>query len=196
MKKPTSIYLVFGEDGFLVEQGLGRLLAHLKSEAGEDLAIDMVDCKEAGPAGAIEEVLAPSLFSVNKVTVLKYFQLTGQSKMARELEAFVSTGLAPGQFLVLVPDKVDKRLRIVKAIDKAGGLSEALSMRRRAHEMGFSVMVGCMVSTSLAMAPAVLLAQEAEFIDLDGPLILAKDRPHGLAYSTSIVSPPSRLLWG
>lgn len=81
-------------------------------------------------------------------------------------------------------------------LDKAGGLTEALAMRERAHELGFSVMVGCMVGTSLAMAPAILLAQEAEFVDLDGPLILDRDRANGLAYSTSMVSPPSPELWG
>ncbi|MFZ1813080.1 MAG: N-acetyl-D-Glu racemase DgcA [Rhizobiaceae bacterium] len=81
-------------------------------------------------------------------------------------------------------------------LDKAGGLSEALEMRNRAHELGFSVMVGCMVSTSLAMAPALLLAQQAEFVDLDGPLILDRDRADGLSYSTSLVSPPSPRLWG
>jgi L-alanine-DL-glutamate epimerase-like enolase superfamily enzyme len=69
-------------------------------------------------------------------------------------------------------------------------------MKRKAREMGFTVMIGCMVGTSLAMAPAVLLAQDAEFIDLDGPLILEKDRHHGLSYSGSIVSPPSPQLWG
>lgn len=81
-------------------------------------------------------------------------------------------------------------------LDKAGGLTEALAMREKAHALGFSVMVGCMVGTSLAMAPAILLAQEAEFVDLDGPLILAGDRRHGLAYSTTVVSPPERALWG
>lgn len=81
-------------------------------------------------------------------------------------------------------------------LDKAGGLTEALAMREKAHELGFSVMVGCMVGTSLAMAPAILLAQEAEFVDLDGPLILDADRAHGLAYSTTVVSPPERALWG
>lgn len=81
-------------------------------------------------------------------------------------------------------------------LDKTGGLTEALATRRRARELGFGVMVGCMVGTSLAMAPAVLLAQEADVVDLDGPLLLARDRPHGLGYSGSLVSPPSPALWG
>ncbi len=81
-------------------------------------------------------------------------------------------------------------------LDKTGGLTAALELRDRAREMGFGVMVGCMVGTSLAMAPAVLLAQGADYVDLDGPLLLAKDRPHGLSYSGSLVSPPSPQLWG
>ncbi|MAW85265.1 MAG: dipeptide epimerase [Phyllobacteriaceae bacterium] len=81
-------------------------------------------------------------------------------------------------------------------LDKTGGLTAALQLRDAAHAMGFAVMVGCMVGTSLAMAPAVLLAQEAEFVDLDGPLLLARDRSHALRYSGSIISPPEAGLWG
>ena len=81
-------------------------------------------------------------------------------------------------------------------LDKAGGLTEALLLRDRARELGLGIMVGCMVGTSLAMAPAVLLAQGAEFVDLDGPLLLAVDREPGLTYEGSLVSPPSRALWG
>lgn len=81
-------------------------------------------------------------------------------------------------------------------LDKSGGLTAALTLRDRARELGFEVMVGCMVGTSLAMAPAVLLAQGAEFADLDGPLLLARDRQPGLVYEGSLVSPPDRMLWG
>lgn len=81
-------------------------------------------------------------------------------------------------------------------LDKTGGLTEALILRNRAREMGFSIMIGCMVGTSLAMAPAVLLAQGADFVDLDGPLLLARDRTPGLAYENSFVSPPETALWG
>jgi L-alanine-DL-glutamate epimerase-like enolase superfamily enzyme len=81
-------------------------------------------------------------------------------------------------------------------LDKTGGLTEALQMRDRARELGFGVMVGCMVGTSLAMAPAVLLGQDADWVDLDGPLLLAKDRSPALSYSGSLVSPPSPELWG
>jgi L-alanine-DL-glutamate epimerase-like enolase superfamily enzyme len=81
-------------------------------------------------------------------------------------------------------------------LDKAGGLTAALLLRRRAEELGFRIMVGCMVGTSLAMAPAVLLAQGADFVDLDGPLLLARDRQPGLIYRGSLVSPPEPDLWG
>ena len=81
-------------------------------------------------------------------------------------------------------------------LDKTGGLTEALAMKAEAKRLGFSVMVGCMVGSSLAMAPAVLLAQDADFADLDGPLLLARDRPGGLRYEGSLVFPPEPELWG
>jgi len=81
-------------------------------------------------------------------------------------------------------------------LDKAGGLTEALALAVEAERRGFVVMVGCMVATSLAMAPAMLLAQRARFVDLDGPLLLAKDRDCGLRYEGSLVYPPESALWG
>ncbi len=81
-------------------------------------------------------------------------------------------------------------------LDKAGGLTEALAMARLARRLRFRVMVGCMVGTSLAMAPALLVAQDADFVDLDGPLLLARDREGGLRYDGSTVFPPSAGLWG
>ncbi len=81
-------------------------------------------------------------------------------------------------------------------LDKAGGLTEALAMSEAARQAGLAIMTGCMVATSLAMAPAVLLAQGARFVDLDGPLLLSRDRPDGLRYHGSQVYPPSPALWG
>src|SRR5262245_49843057 len=81
-------------------------------------------------------------------------------------------------------------------LDKTGGLTEALALADEAQRMGFAIMVGCMVSTSLAIAPAMLLAQRASVVDLDGPLLLAHDRPHGLRYDGSLVYPPEPALWG
>lgn len=81
-------------------------------------------------------------------------------------------------------------------LDKSGGLSEALRLAARARELGLDLMVGCMVATSLAMAPAVLLAPQARFVDLDGPLLLKQDREHGLRYDGSLLHPPDPELWG
>ncbi|MCK9918866.1 L-Ala-D/L-Glu epimerase [Microbacteriaceae bacterium K1510] len=81
-------------------------------------------------------------------------------------------------------------------LDKTGGLTEALAMASEASRLGLTLMAGCMVATSLAMAPAILLAQSARFVDLDGPLLLAKDRPDGLIYRDSLVYPPTAALWG
>jgi L-alanine-DL-glutamate epimerase-like enolase superfamily enzyme len=81
-------------------------------------------------------------------------------------------------------------------LDKTGGLTEALALAEAAQALGFSLMIGCMVSSSLAMAPALLLAPRAKFVDLDGPLLLAHDRPHGLKYDGSILYPPTSDLWG
>ena len=81
-------------------------------------------------------------------------------------------------------------------LDKTGGLTEALKMADEAERLGFDIMVGCMIATSLAMAPAVLLAQRARVVDLDGPLLLAKDRPDGLRYDGSLIHPPTSALWG
>ena len=81
-------------------------------------------------------------------------------------------------------------------LDKAGGLTEALAMAEAASAAGLSIMAGCMVATSLSMAPAVLLAQRADFTDLDGPLLLATDRVPALRYNGSEVFPPDPGLWG
>ena len=81
-------------------------------------------------------------------------------------------------------------------LDKAGGLTEALALAAAARTLGFKIMVGCMVATSLAIAPAVLLAQGADWVDLDGPLLLARDREPSLHYEGALLHPPSSRLWG
>ncbi|MBN8895592.1 MAG: dipeptide epimerase [Rhodanobacter sp.] len=81
-------------------------------------------------------------------------------------------------------------------LDKTGGLTEALRMTARARQLGFGLMVGCMEGTSLGMAPATLVAGAARFVDLDGPLLIGRDRDPGLHYQRGLVSPPSAALWG
>jgi L-alanine-DL-glutamate epimerase-like enolase superfamily enzyme len=81
-------------------------------------------------------------------------------------------------------------------LDKTGGLTEALLLAEAAAARGFKVMVGCMIGTSLALAPAMLVAQFATIVDLDAPLLLASDRAHGLRYDGSTLYPPEPALWG
>ena len=81
-------------------------------------------------------------------------------------------------------------------LDKTGGLTEALALKAEALALGLEIMAGCMVSTSLAMAPAMLIAQGARFVDLDGPLLLAKDREPGLRFLGSMIEPYGPEVWG
>jgi len=81
-------------------------------------------------------------------------------------------------------------------LDKTGGLTEALRLTERAREDGFKLLIGCMVCTSLGIAPARLLASTADYVDLDGPLLLARDREHGLSYQNGKIDIASRELWG
>ena len=81
-------------------------------------------------------------------------------------------------------------------LDKTGGLTEALALRDAARAQGYDVMVGCMVGSSLAMAPATLVAQGAKIVDLDGPLLLGEDRENALTFDDAGVHPPDAALWG
>ena len=93
--------------------------------------------------------------------------------------------------------KIAKRYDAVNIkLDKTGGLTEALATMAEARARGLKIMVGCMVATSLAMAPALVLAQDADWVDLDGPLLLARDRGLGLIYEAGEVFPPAPALWG
>jgi len=95
-----------------------------------------------------------------------------------------------------LPALVGKYDMINIKLDKTGGLTEALNLRDAALKQGLSIMVGCMIGTSLAMAPGILVAQEAAIVDLDGPLLLAEDRAPGLSFTGSIIHPPETRLWG
>ena len=95
-----------------------------------------------------------------------------------------------------LPDLKGKYDVVNIKLDKTGGLTEALELRRAALAEGYKVMVGCMVGSSLAMAPAVLVAQGAMITDLDGPLLMAKDRDAALTYDEAGVHPSAAALWG
>ena len=81
-------------------------------------------------------------------------------------------------------------------LDKSGGLTEALALAREVRALGLEVMVGCMAGTSLAMAPGMVVGQLAEFVDLDGPLLHADDREHGIPYDRGLMGLPLPVLWG
>jgi L-alanine-DL-glutamate epimerase-like enolase superfamily enzyme len=81
-------------------------------------------------------------------------------------------------------------------LDKTGGLTEAIALAKAAQTYNLKIMAGCMVATSLSMAPALLLAQYADVVDLDGPLLLERDRPDGVRYDASQVFPATPVLWG
>ena len=93
--------------------------------------------------------------------------------------------------------RLENRYDVINVkLDKTGGLTEALLLCERARENGFKLLIGCMVCTSLAIAPARLLASNADYVDLDGALLLARDRDHGLRYAKGEIGLPSRELWG
>jgi len=94
-------------------------------------------------------------------------------------------------------DGIAARYQMVNVkLDKTGGLTEALKLAQAARARGMGIMVGCMVGTSLAMAPALLLANFSQYLDLDGPLLLASDRKPGLRFEGSKIHPPTAELWG
>ncbi|KAI93234.1 hypothetical protein T281_17950, partial [Rhodomicrobium udaipurense JA643] len=94
-------------------------------------------------------------------------------------------------------DQIAARYQAINIkLDKTGGLTAALELKREALARGLSIMVGCMVGTSLAMAPALLLANAADYVDLDGPLLLARDRDPGLAFEGSVIDGLPAALWG
>ncbi len=95
-----------------------------------------------------------------------------------------------------LPDLRGKYEFVNIKLDKAGGLTEALAFADSAIREGFGIMVGSMVGTSLGVAPALLLANRARFVDVDGPLLLERDRPEKLSYEGALVSPPGANLWG
>ena len=95
-----------------------------------------------------------------------------------------------------LPELVGRYDYINIKLDKAGGLTEALLLAEAAREQGFRIMVGCNLGTSLAMAPAMVVAQQADFVDLDGVLLLTEDRADGLTYRGGTIEPPIPALWG
>ncbi|MEM7255225.1 MAG: N-acetyl-D-Glu racemase DgcA [Pseudomonadota bacterium] len=162
--------------------------------AAPDAAI-IVDANEAWTPDDLERWLAP--LSKLNVALVEQPLPAGADDALRNVEHLVPVGADESVHsrddLPALRDRYDV---INIKLDKSGGLTEALAMKREAISLGFDIMVGCMVGTSLSMAPAVLVAQGATFVDLDGPLLLDRDREPGLRYDGSTLYPPSPDLWG
>ena len=163
--------------------------------AGAPDATIIVDANEGWTAEVYAD-LAPHLLRLG-VAMVEQPLPAGQDGMLAEIERPLPVCADEScHDRESLPDLAGKYDMVNIKLDKTGGLTEALALREAARAAGYRVMVGCMVGTSLAMAPAVLVAQGAEVVDLDGPLLLAEDRDHALKYDAAGVHPPETELWG
>jgi L-alanine-DL-glutamate epimerase-like enolase superfamily enzyme len=155
----------------------------------------IVDANEAWRADNLAENLAAC--AAAGVTLVEQPLAAGQddalAAIHRPMPVCADESVHDCASLAALADKYDA---VNVKLDKTGGLTEALALVAEAERRGLQVMAGCMVATSLAMAPAMLIAQRARLVDLDGPLLLVKDRPDGLRYDGSLVYPATRDLWG
>jgi L-alanine-DL-glutamate epimerase-like enolase superfamily enzyme len=155
----------------------------------------IVDANEGWSATEYDS-LAPVMTSLGVVLVEQPLPASDDAALAgrdRPLAVCADEACHDRQSLASLAGKYDV---INIKLDKTGGLTEALALRAAAEASGFGIMVGCMVGSSLAMAPAVLVAQGVDFVDLDGPLLLSEDRQTPILFEGSIVHPASARLWG
>jgi L-alanine-DL-glutamate epimerase-like enolase superfamily enzyme len=172
-------------------EGDGDRIAAVRREAPESELI--VDANEAWTPGNLEQNLAAC--EAVGVTLVEQPLPAGQDEMLARIRRPVAVCADESVHTSL--DALRERYDAINIkLDKTGGLTEALAMADAAQALGFEIMVGCMVATSLSIAPAMLLAQQARFVDLDGPLLLAGDRDGGLRYDGSTVYPPDAAFWG
>jgi len=173
--------------------GDGERIAAVRNAAPESELI--VDANEAWTEANLEHNLAAC--EAVGVTLVEQPLPAGQddalARIKRPLVVCADESVHDRHSLALLRERYDA---VNIKLDKTGGLTEALAMADVAQALGFEIMIGCMVATSLSMAPAMLVTPEARFVDLDGPLLLAHDRDHGLRYDDSLVYPPDSSLWG
>ncbi len=173
-----------GDDARIAAVRRGAPKSRLIADANEAWPVEQFDRLMRACAAAGVELIEQPL-PVGADDILRYVE--------RTVPICADESLHEAADCALLADRYDA---VNIKLDKTGGLTEALGVVRAARAEHLAVMVGCMVGTSLAMAPAVLLAQDADYVDLDGPLLLARDRDPGLDYRGSRVSPPSPALWG
>jgi L-Ala-D/L-Glu epimerase len=169
-----------------------RIAAVRKAAPDSEL---VVDANEAWSADNLEQNLAAC--AAEGVTLVEQPLPAGKdeplARIRRPLKVCADESVHDRRSLQGLRERYDA---VNIKLDKSGGLTEALAMADAARALDFDIMVGCMVATSLAMAPAMLLTSQARFVDLDGPLLLARDRDGGLRYEGSLVYPPDASLWG
>jgi L-alanine-DL-glutamate epimerase-like enolase superfamily enzyme len=174
-------------------EGDGARIAAVREAAPDSELI--VDANEAWTSDSLEQNLAECAKA--GVTLVEQPLRAGQDQMLARIRRPLAVCADESVHDRASLDGLRERYDAVNIkLDKTGGLTEALAMADAAHALGFQIMVGCMVATSLAMAPAMLLAPNARFVDLDGPLLLARDRDGGLRYDGSLVYPPEAAFWG
>src|SRR2546422_456975 len=157
--------------------------------------LDRAALQSAMPPGAARNALDCALLDLEaKTRGQRVWDLLGRPAPGPCITAYTISLASPEVMAAATARAAHRRLLNIK-LDKTGGLTEALAMADAARDLGFQIMIGCMVATSLAMAPAMLLARGARFVDLDGPLLLARDRESGLRYDGSLVYPPDAALW-
>lgn len=155
----------------------------------------VLDANESWSPALLEAVM-PTLQAAN-VAMLEQPLPVGEDAALAQIERRVPVCADESAHVSADLDALLDRYDLVNVkLDKTGGLTEALRMSDRARQLGFGLMVGCMEGTSLGMAPATLVAGAARFVDLDGPLLIGRDRAAGLHYEHGLVSPPSAALWG
>jgi L-Ala-D/L-Glu epimerase len=174
-------------------EDIGERIAAVRRQAPESELI--VDANEAWRAADLEQNLAAC--AAAGVTLVEQPLPAGQddllARIRRPVAVCADESVHDRASLEGLRERYDA---INIKLDKTGGLTEALAMADAAQALGFEIMVGCMVATSLSMAPAMVLTPKARFVDLDGPLLLAGDRDDGLRYDGSTVYPPDASLWG
>jgi L-alanine-DL-glutamate epimerase-like enolase superfamily enzyme len=155
----------------------------------------IVDANEGWTTANLEENLAHC--AALNVAMVEQPLPAGQdealARVAHPVLVFADESVHQSGDLAKLADRYDG---VNIKLDKAGGLTEALKMHAIAKSIGLKTMIGCMVGSSLGMAPALALAQSADFVDLDGPLLLSKDRDPALRYDGSLVFAPTPDLWG
>lgn len=169
-----------------------RIAAVRRAAPGSEL---IVDANEAWTPHNLEQNLAQCAEA--GVTLVEQPLPAGQdgalAKLRRPIAVCADESVHDRASLEGISERYDA---INIKLDKTGGLTEAMEMATAARALGLEIMVGCMVATSLSMAPAMLLTPQARYVDLDGPLLLAQDRSNGLRYASSTIYPPEAGLWG